>query len=271
MTGFFETFDGKAFGDGLYDLSMGMITTCDWVGLTGQLSKNISNFIQAIDFGRLGTALSTGMRTILQSLTAAITNFDWHGLGAKIADFLNSIDWVGIIDDLATLVGGTLQGALDLLVGFVEKLDWAKLGHDLFNSLKSIVQNIDWGNLVSTAFELLGAVIGGAASLVAALATDFWNLLVEGWESTKSYFSTYIEEAGGNVIEGLWNGIVNALKNVGNWIVENIWNPFINGFKSAFGIHSPSTKMAEMGSYIIEGLWNGIKAAWNNGQFDECG
>ena len=52
------------------------------------------------------------------------------------------------------------------------------------------------------------------------------------------------------------------MKNVGTWIVENIFNPFIEGFKNAFGIHSPSTVMAEMGDYIIEGLKVGLTGMW---------
>ncbi len=264
LTGFFETLDGAEFGKAIYDFIMGAINAADWVGCTGELSAAISKFINAIDFGKIGTALSTGMRTVLQSLNAGIVNFDWRGLGKQVASFINGIDWAGIIGDLATLISNTVVGALSALTGLAENIDWAKLGHDIFNSVKNVVTNIDWGQIVSLAFELIGAVIGGATSLVVALATDFWNLLKQGWESTKSYFVTYIEEAGGNVIEGLWNGIKNALANVGNWIVENIWNPFISGFKSAFGIASPSTKMAEMGGYIIEGLWNGIKAAWES-------
>ena len=48
------------------------------------------------------------------------------------------------------------------------------------------------------------------------------------------------------------------------WIIDNIFTPFIDGFKAAFGIHSPSTVMADMGGYLMEGLINGIKDGWNN-------
>ena len=65
------------------------------------------------------------------------------------------------------------------------------------------------------------------------------------------------------MVEGLYNGILDALKNVGIWIKENIFDPFIQGFKNAFGIHSPSTVMAEMGGYIIEGLKNGLTGIWD--------
>lgn len=50
-----------------------------------------------------------------------------------------------------------------------------------------------------------------------------------------------------------------VLKNIGAWLMEHVVNPFVNGFRKAFGIHSPSTVMAEQGVYIIQGLLNGIK------------
>ena len=51
---------------------------------------------------------------------------------------------------------------------------------------------------------------------------------------------------------------------IGSWIYNNIFTPFINGFKAAFGIHSPSTVMQEQGNFIIQGLLNGITAAWSS-------
>lgn len=79
------------------------------------------------------------------------------------------------------------------------------------------------------------------------------------------YFNTYIEDAGGNIIAGLWNGITDALKNCGTWIKNNLFQPFIDGFKDAFGIHSPSKEMKIMGGYVVDGFLSGI-----SGKFSEC-
>ena len=38
----------------------------------------------------------------------------------------------------------------------------------------------------------------------------------------------------------------------------------MNAFKDAFGIHSPSTVMAEMGQYLWDGFCNGIKEFFSN-------
>ena len=83
--------------------------------------------------------------------------------------------------------------------------------------------------------------------------------LIQNNKRIKNWIDRYIQNAGGNIIQGLFNGIINALVNVGGWIYRNIFQPFIDGFKSAFGIHSPSTVMAKMGGYIVDGLINAIK------------
>ena len=240
-----------------------VLTEFDWPGLAAGLAQYLNGIVSGIDWGKLGTTLSTGLSRAIATLRSAITTFDWASLGKGIADAIDNIDWVGLLSDLAGGISDILKAALDLLIGFAENLDWGKLGRDLWNGLIGIITNIDWSGIISKAFRLLGAALGGCVSLIVEFCKELWASLKAGFESTKSYFNTYIEEAGGNVVQGIWNGIVNALKNVGNWIVENIWNPFIEGFKNAFGIHSPSTKMAEMGNYIVEGLLNGIKNVWH--------
>ena len=68
-------------------------------------------------------------------------------------------------------------------------------------------------------------------------------------QEAKQYFQKKIEECGGNVVEGIFKGIVDGVKGIGTWIKQHIFDPFIDGFKNAFGIHSPSTVMAEQGGF----------------------
>lgn len=235
----------------------------DWPGLFAHLAESLNGLIGGIDWGGLGKKLSDGLRRALETLHSAIKSFDFQSLGSGLAEGINSIDLVGITEDAAKMISDLLKGILDFAITLTESLDWGAMGRALWNSITAMLANTDWTGIVSKAFRFLGAAIGGSLSLIIEFAKSVWQSLVTGFENTKAYFSAYIEEAGGNVIKGLYLGIKNALANVWNWIVENIWNPFINGFKNAFGIHSPSTKMAEMGGYIIEGLLNGITEAWN--------
>ena len=98
-----------------------------------------------------------------------------------------------------------------------------------------------------SSFEAIGAAFGGLAAFLG-------GLIAEGVEAAREFFQEKIEECGGNVVLGILKGIGDALYDIGAWIKEHIFQPFIDGFKNAFGIHSPSTVMEEMGKYIVSGL-----------------
>ena len=241
-----------------------ILTEFDWPGLTAGLADNLNGLVSGIDWSKLGTTLSTGLMTALETLKSAVTTFDWGALGKGIADGLNNIDVSNILGTLGSVINSILVETPKLLIDFLANLNWADLGYGIIQGIKNMLQNIDWSSVVATAFKLIGASLAAPVSLTIGIAQGVWDLLKAGFEATKSYFSTYIEEAGGNVIQGLLNGIWNGIKNIGIWIKDNIFMPFINGFKSAFGIHSPSTVMAEMGGYLIEGLLQGIKNLWSS-------
>lgn len=206
-------------------------------------------------------ALQKLLSVIYTSLSDTLVNTDWNALGGKVADGLNQIDWVTLFAGAAQIAGNALVAALDLLTGFIENVDWFKLGLEIFYSVVTVVENIDWNTVVSTAFKLLGAAIGGAGALIGGLSTAIKSVFEMAKAEVKAYFDAKIKEAGGNVVKGIFNGIIEGLANVGSWIYNNIFKPFIDGFKNAFGIHSPSTVMAQMGKYLIDGLLNGIKNA----------
>lgn len=198
---------------------------------------------------------------IYTSLNDTLVNTDWNALGGKIADGINNIDWVSLFGDIGETISNALVATLNLLSGFVENVDWFNLGQEIFYSIVAVVENIDWQEVVATAFRLLGAAIGGAGALIGGLSTAIKSVFEMAKAEVKAYFDEKIKEAGGNVVKGIFNGIIEGLANVGSWIYNNIFLPFINGFKAAFGIHSPSTVMITMGKYLIDGLLNGIKNA----------
>ncbi|HZX07205.1 phage tail tape measure protein [Kribbella sp.] len=63
---------------------------------------------------------------------------------------------------------------------------------------------------------------------------------------------------GWSLISGLLVGAQNAMKNIGNWVRTRVVNPIVGAVKSFFGIHSPSTVMAGIGSFMAQGLFQGL-------------
>ena len=185
-------------------------------------------------------------------------------IGSVIAEAINKINFAQVVGDLGAMLGDAIEDALDLLIGFVETLDWYSLGLELWNGLVDAVQRINWGKIISQIFELLGAAVGGAVALVEGLAKGIWDSIVSALFSVGDYFNDKINECGGNIIEGIFKGIGDAIAGIGAWINDNIFQPFIQGFCSVFGINSPSTVMAEQGGYIVSGLLQGVTQAWGD-------
>ena len=296
--------------DGIVTLLQHFLDGVDWDGIATRLGDGINRIFGHIDWSAVGKLLSDGVIKALSFINTAIETVNWFAIGADVSEALNAIDWPGIFGGLARTLSDLLVGALDLLLGCVEKLDWFKLGKDLWDSIVAVVVNIDWNGIISKAFELLGAAVGGIGALLAGLCVKIWEALVSAWNSTKSYFDKEIEAAGGDVWKGIGNGILKAIIGIGTWILdeilipfvdgfakalgmsgidelgvsiyegiiqpigdffnkigtwikEHIFDPFVNGFKKLFGINSPSTVMAEMGGYLIDGLKQGISDAWH--------
>lgn len=82
------------------------------------------------------------------------------------------------------------------------------------------------------------------------------NFLSKAWEGTKKFVSGAID-TGKNFVKGLGEGIKNAATGVVNG-VKTVCSNVANAVKNFWGIHSPSTLMAEMGGYICAGFAKGI-------------
>ncbi len=67
--------------------------------------------------------------------------------------------------------------------------------------------------------------------------------------------SESLNETGKSISDGLMKGMEEADVEAGS---ENLFSRLIGKIKELFGIHSPSTVMAEIGGYIVEGMLNGI-------------
>lgn len=247
---------GKIVGEGLNHIVQkvyDVLTGIDWEGIGVAFGEGLNGFVHGVDWDLLGKTLGAYFMARLNVIYGAITTFDWAGagiaLGTAIMGLWSSIDWAKAGRTLSTAV----IGVLNFISEGIKTIDWQKIGNDV----AALVAGIDWSGMVAALVNGIGAALGGLASLLWGLIEDAWNSVVQWW-----YDVAY--EDGVFTSEGLLIGIVDGIANIGNWIVENIFQPFINGFKSAFGIHSPSTVMQEQGGFIVEGLLLGITNAWTS-------
>lgn len=250
--------DSGSGGGGGSTSPQDMFTTEQISSSIKNMADTIKKLIAAEDWkgvgNYIGTQIGTGVNFAMGKLDQFLSTTNWKGIGtaitAGLTGFFSTFSW----STLGSVVSHFVSGLVQFVTGLFQGVDWRAIPMGIINAIGGILKGFDYASVFGSVGELIGTAIASGIDLLKGLG----DVLANAWDSVVTYFSGYIEASGGNIVQGLWNGIINALRNVGSWIVNNIFKPFINGFKSAFGIHSPSTVMMEMGQYLMEGLRNGI-------------
>lgn len=227
------------------------------------IAQFLNGFIATTDWKQVGNTIAQGINTAIYLVQSFVHTFNWSGLGSAVANAINGFfkntNWGALGDTISTGIKGALNG----ITTFFKDFDWSFIVQGLIDFCK----NIDWNGIVDAMFEMLGSAFASFVNLGMILGEK----INEAIDEAGNFFSEKIKECGGNVVEGIFKGIIEALGNLGQWIIDHIFTPFIEGFKNVFGIHSPSTVMAELGTYIIQGLLDGIsslvdsiKQIWEN-------
>ena len=258
------------------------VHSVDWVSLGATIADGINGLVDAVDWDLFGRLLASRFTAEFDFLGGFLGQLDWtstlnafvdgfSGFFNELTEWIQSKDWTEIGRTVTEKISNALQNVdvgkftkalFDFIISgingiadFLAGTDSYQLGQDLVDFAIRAVTSVDWAGLS----QAIGRFFGEA--FIEAL--DFMGGLVS---RIADYFEEKVAEGpfnnvGLNIVYGIYYGIQDAITNVASWIVENVFNPFINGFKSAFGINSPSTVMAEQGGYIIAGLKNGIADA----------
>lgn len=232
-----------------------------------KLATFLNDGIASTNWYSLGNTVAQGINTVLYFAYGFLSTFDFKQFGTAIANFLNgalgNIDW-GL---LAKTLSAGFIGVFNTVTGFISTFDWRVI----LDAIIDFIKNVDYSGLTSSFSEMIGAAFGSIVKLNINVTQKLAELLGDAINGVVDYIQDEIEQCGGNIILGIYKGILDMYIGIYTWIYDNIFAPFIDGFKQAFGINSPSTVMAEMGTYIIEGLLNGITSLvgkvteiWNN-------
>ncbi len=227
------------------------------------IAQFLNGFIETTNWNQVGNTIAQGINTAIYLVQSFVHTFNWSSLGSAIANAINGFfkntNWGALGDTISSGIKGALNG----ITTFFKDLDWSFIVQGLIDFCK----NIDWNGIVDSMFEMLGSAFASFVNLGMIIGEKI-NIALD---NAKNFFQEKIQECGGNVVEGIFKGIGDAIANIGQWINDHIFQPFIDGFKNAFGIHSPSTVMAEQGNFIMQGLLNGItnlvdnvKQIWEN-------
>lgn len=217
-------------------------------------TTTFNSLVDNVDWTKIGDTVGEGVNTIVNTVYLLITGIEWKDIGKAFSDgmngFISTVDWAKISETISASV----SSAFDTISGVIQNIDWQNLAKETTKFIKGI----NWSDMASSLFETLGSALGGLSAYIGTVISDAWKSFTDYWDEYVDWGDTPSQ-----IIDGLWEGIKNAMSNVGTWIYNNVWVPFRDGFKEAFGIHSPSTKMIELAGYIVEGIKEGIGDIWS--------
>lgn len=201
----------------------------------------------------LGTKLGTFVGTVAKSLV---------GIGDGIAEFISGLPEKGdqLYMSLETSIGDavhnfsiwletSIKGLPGKMWGWLQGLFTNNSGAELADDAKKSGQDV--GKSLSD----------GLLTELTNLPGEMWGLLCGIDEKVGEWgynIGEKIKEAGGNIIDGLKEGFETKKRELFDWCDE-FKESFVSAFKTAFGIHSPSTVMRdEVGTFIPQGIAEGI-------------
>ncbi|MCM1234885.1 MAG: hypothetical protein NC489_32695, partial [Ruminococcus flavefaciens] len=247
--------------DGLKETSVGKIVLSVLAMVAG--FKGLDAILPVINtlFGDNGSIISTlkpvlGEGGTLMSIVSTV-----FGAKGKLVALIGvGIAAVGTVlavggKDLVDACFEFVNGILDKIQEAINNIDWAEVWHNLIAAI---------GAVFSHSMEINGKLISIAIDLVTRLVAGLIEYVVSG-QVLKD-----LAEFGLDLIEGIIKGVVDVIESLVK-IPQIIWDAIVNGLKTLFGIHSPSTVMAELGGFMMQGLIDGITSLvggitdiWNN-------
>jgi hypothetical protein len=144
---------------------------------------------------------------------------------------------------------GLLENARLMATGIVQLLNGDFSG--AWTTARELVHNF-WQTLGGVMDAVLPGFTAGLSRMMQAVqqfVTDMVNAFLA--------LPAKMIEIGGQIIDGLWQGIQARWESVkGN--ITGLANSITDSVKNTLGIRSPSRVMHELGTYIVQGLSNGI-------------
>ncbi len=241
---------GKVIAEKIND----SLNNIDWNKIkekVGKIGDGIAEFlngsIENINWILVGKTFAEGLNTIIEFCYNFVKKFNWKAfgdaIGNSITGFIKNIDWAKLGKTMSDFV----KGLLEALIQAIKKTDWSAIGDAIYEWFT----NIDWFGIIADMLVAITLALVGTGQAIG-------KLIVNAIEDMVDYFKPYVDDAGGDFIAGLLMGILDGMKNIGKWLKEHLVDPIVNGIKEMFGIHSPSTVMAEIGGFLVSGLMKGF-------------
>ena len=215
--------------------------------LTGStISSKLFSAFKGIDWiGALKFGLSFSPEAFIPAITKLL-----DPLMAQLNSEIENSKWADVWDVLERAFAGGLVGvAIGAWFGPAGMIVGGIVG-----AIGMALTKVDWGNI----WNDITGFLSDAANDIFEQTFEFKDAAGESFSNAAdSLKDGNLLEAGKNIVLGLGYGISTAVSFL-TAPINALFEAIFNGICDLFGIHSPSTVMAEVGVYIVQGLINGI-------------
>ena len=234
LTGALEGAEGAAqqFSEGL----LGLVTF-----IVEQLGTMLPTFLEfALQMiGTLATGIAQALPTLVPTIVSIITQL--------VQTLIDNIPM--LIDAALQLITGLAQGIINAIPVLVAALPQV---------ITSLVNGLLAANpqIIQAGVQLFVSLIQNLPTIIVEIVKAVPQI-VSGIVQAFASLDGEMVSAGANLLHGLWEGISSAA----SWLWDKVtgWaSSLVSGIKSFFGIHSPSTVFAEIGTNMGEGVGVGF-------------
>lgn len=274
----------------VFDMWYTFVTTFNFSEFGIRIGAAISRVLREVNWAEGGASLAGTINSIFHALNGFIMATDWRALGKAIIDTISGF----FIEFDASAAGEFLANIpiviFETLSGAIQAVDWAQLPTNIINFIKDFLSGFNWSEIANLAGELIGA----AFTALVEVGGTLWNTVKDCWASIVAGGKEGIIEAlkdigtwivdhifkpfingfkdafgihspaetmkplGDNIIQGLYSGITDIIKNVGTWVKTNIADKFISAVKGGFGLLGGGVnRLFSIGKSAIEGFKSG--------------
>lgn len=287
----FMTSLGKGFAGIINTISSvikGLLDGTKGKDIGGGVASALNAVFEETDFEQIGKNISDAFVFIFSNAASFLDQVNWEELGKAVEKFLLGIDWEQVMINVVKFIVSSNNALTRIFatIGNAVSETLMKMDpDDVSKMITSFIESIDFGSIADVTGKLVEAIIKSTMatgkvifSVIAGLFGGLQDMATEGLtgltieikkklDAEGKEYTTWnvFLEIGKMLIEGFLQGVVDAVKGIGEWLATYVIAPIVDAFtgKDGFDIHSPSKRAEAWGKAIIDGLKNGLLGMWD--------
>lgn len=236
-------------------------------GIIESIIKSLGNLVTSVaqyfnrNADKITKALSEGLKTIIQGLSNWISSGGWKEFLKALLNLQMMLEKVVTdnINEIVDTIIAMLPDLIDMLIKSIVSASrtLAKLIQPILKLVMKLIEA-----LIEVAFseEVLDASMEVIEAFIVALTDVVTEISIKMLPKLLTKIIAFVIKSLPKLVVAIVKGLIQAFAKT-NWVqvVKDIFMGFIDAFKELFGIHSPSKLFEEFGTYMVQGLVNGLK------------